>query len=497
MALVIQSGTIVTPAGAGVRAQRGTVVVDADRIARVAYGAEADAVRPGPGDRVLDASHRLVIPGLVDAHCHAYGALTPGLVDRIPLDIRMPALAATLTGWTDDDTRVATLLGALRMLRGGTTTVLENVLQGVEATEAAVQALLRSGMRAVVGPMIGDRPFHETLPGYLDRLPADRRAEALAAPTPSPKALVEASVALARRWDGAEGRIRGCLSPSTPHRCTVELLELVAEASARHGLPVHTHLLETRPQAVAGRRIYGRTLVEELKVVGLLTRRLSCAHAVWLTDGDLDLMAEAGAGVSHNPLSNLYLGSGIARVPAMLRRGLAVGLGSDGPNCGASGPMFEIMKLAACVHRLGEPDGDAWVSPAEAFRMATMGGARALGLDGEVGSIEAGKKADLVLLDADAPAYVPLNDPVWQVVYGETGQAVHTVLVNGEVVLEAGRPTRFDPLPLLAEARALGPRLRERALPALARGREVHPHLKDAHLALIAEFTRAPDPGRH
>ena len=488
MSLVIGGGLVVTPERDGVRAERGTIVVDGDRIARVVYGADAARLAPAAGDRVIDASRRLVIPGLVDAHCHAYGALVVGLVDHLPLDIRMLALGATLAGWTDDDTRVGTLLGAWRMLRGGTTTVLENVLQGLDATEAAIRALLQAGMRAVVGPMIMDRPFHETLPGYLERLPEPRRREALAAPTGSPKEPVERSLALARRWNGAEGRIRVCLSPSTPHRCTDALLELVADASAREGLGVHTHLLETRPQAVAARRIYGRSMVEHIEALGLLSPRLSCAHSVWLTDGDLDRVAAAGVGVSHNPLSNLYLGSGIARVPALLRRGIAVGLGSDGPNCGASGPIFEIMKLAACIHRLGEPDGDRWVSAQDAFRMATIGGARALGLDAEIGSIEPGKRADLVLVDADAPHLVALHDPVRQLVYGDTGQAVQTVIVNGEVVVDAGRPTRFDPAALLAEAREVGARLRERALPHLATGRELHPYLKDAYLALIRDF---------
>jgi cytosine/adenosine deaminase-related metal-dependent hydrolase len=206
-----------------------------------------------------------------------------------------------------------------------------------------------------------------------------------------------------------------------------------------------------------------------------------------LTDGDMDRLAAAGAGVSHNPLSNLYLGSGIARVPELLRRGIAVGLGTDGPNCGASGPLFEVMKLAACVHRLAEPDGDRWVSAEDAFRMATIGGARALGLDGEIGSIEPGKRADLVLLDAAAPHLAPLNDPVRQVVYGETGRAVQTVLVDGQVVVEGGRPTRVDTRALVADARELGGRLRARALPLLARSRELHPELREAYLALVRE----------
>ena len=149
-------------------------------------------------------------------------------------------------------------------------------------------------------------------------------------------------------------------------------------------------------------------------------------------------------------------------------------------------PLFEVMKLAACVHRVGETDGERWVSARDAFRMATIGGARALGLDHEIGSIEAGKKADLVLIDAAAPHFVPLNDPVMQLVYGESGGAVATVLVGGEVVLEDGRPTRFDAGAVLAEARTLGTHLRDRARSGLERAKSLQPYLKAAYLALLS-----------
>jgi 5-methylthioadenosine/S-adenosylhomocysteine deaminase len=492
MALVLKGGLVVTPDTADVRVERGTIVVEGDRITRLAWGIEAERVEPGPEDRVVDTSRALVIPGLVDAHAHLYGVLMPGLIDRLPLDMRMPFLGACLAGWTDRDSWVATLLGALRMLRSGTTTVLENVLQGVDAAEPALQALRRSGIRTMVGPMIGDRPYHETMPGIMDHLP-ERFWPDVGRGTPGRPAgeLVEACRALARSWQGADGRISVCLSPSAPHRCSDHMLELLAEAARADRLPVHTHLLETRPQAAVARRLYGRTMVEHLDALGLLGPGFLGAHAVWLSDNDLDRLVASGAGISHNPLSNLYLGSGIARIPEMLRRGVPVGTGSDGPNCGSTTSLFEIMKLAAVVHRLREPEGHRWLGPAEAFRMATLGGARALGLDRDIGSIEPGKKADLVLLDAETPAFVPLNDPVAQLVYGETGSAVWMVIVDGEIVVEGGRPTRCDPADLLAEAREIGVRLAERARPGLARAALLEPYLRETYLALVREFEEA------
>ncbi|HET7378785.1 MAG TPA: amidohydrolase [Gaiellales bacterium] len=474
MSLLIRGGLVVTPMADDVRAERATIVIDGPRITRVAWGTER--VASGPDDMVIDASDALVIPGLVDAHSHFYGTLIPGLIDRLPLDVRRPFLGACTEGWTARDTWVTTQLGVLRMLRHGTTTVLENGAQGIDGTEPAIRALLDAGVRAVVGPMIADRPFTDTMPGYAERLPAALRAEALGAGPPEPgRELLERCLTIAKRWHGAEGRMSVCLSPWAPFGCTDEMLTLVAEASATHQLPVHTHLLETRPQAVAARRLYGRSMVEHIATLGLLSERFSGAHAVWLGDQDLELMAEHGAAISHNPLSNLYLGSGVARVPELLRRGVTVGIGSDGPNCGSTSSLFEVMKLAALIHRLSERDAERWIAPREAFRMATIGGARALNLEQEIGSIEPGKRADIVMLDARAPQFVPLNDPVWQLVYGESGAAVGRVIVDGAVVFEDGRPSRFDAASVVAEADEIGRRLTARARPALARVARLEP----------------------
>jgi 5-methylthioadenosine/S-adenosylhomocysteine deaminase len=488
MALLIHGGMIVTPEGSGVRAERGTIFVEKDRIAQVNYGTATEEVPLGTQDRLIDAKDYLVIPGLVDAHSHFYGTLVPALIDHLPLDIRVAFLGEVIKGWDEHETRIATLLGAYRMLRNGTTTVLENMLQDIETADAVIGALLDSGIRAMVGPTIADRPFHETMPGFLESLSERERSQALAAPVPHAKDLLESSLRMVRLWQGAEGRISICLSPSAPHRCTDTLLTMIAEAAQTHGLPVHTHLLETRPQAAVARRVYGQTMVEHIWKLGLLRRGFCGAHAVWLTDRDLDLIAEANAGVSHNPLSNLYLGSGIARVPELLQRGVAVGIGSDGVNCGSSASLFEVMKLAAVLHRIREEEGNRWVSAEDAFRMATIGGARALGLDHEIGSIEVGKKADIVLLNGEAPSFVPLNDPVMQLVYGETGSSVKRVLVNGKEVIAEDRPTEFDLEAILTEANELGSRLRERAKIGLTQASVLKPYLQKVYLSLMQEF---------
>lgn len=487
MALLISNGLIMTPEGSGVRVERGTLRIEHDHISEVFYGEKAHHVLVGPADRLINAGRHLVIPGLVDAHAHLYGTIIPGLIDQMPLDVRSTFLRAMFSAWGTRETHLTTLFGALRMLRHGTTTVLENVLQGLPATETAIRALLASGMRAVVGPSIADRPFHETMPGYLTCLPESSRAQALTAPSPDPHELVESCLAIVRRWHGAEDRITICLSPSAPHRCSDLLLTRIAEAAEAHALTIHTHLLETRVQPIAAHRLYGTTMVEHLHSLGLLRRGFSGAHAVWLADADLDRLAEAQVGVSHNPMSNLYLGNGIARIPELLRRGVAVGIGSDGPNCGSNTSLFEVMKLAAIVHRSHEVDAREWISVREAFRMATIGGAQVLGLAQDIGSLEVGKKADVVLLNADAPQYVPCNDPVSQMVYGETGSAVETVIVNGDIVFESGHPTRFDATSLLAEVRELGEHARRQAEAGMAALAPLEPFMWQAYFNLIQE----------
>ncbi len=485
MALLISNGMIVTPEGSDVRVERGSLLIEGDRIRQIAYGPEAQHVPTEAADRIIDAGQHLVIPGLVDAHAHLYGTLIPALIDHMPLDVRSTFLRAMFRDWGTRETRVTTLLGAFRMIRFGTTTVLENVLQGLDATETAIRALLESGMRAVVGPSIADRPFHETMPGYLECLPEALQAETLAAPLPAPHDLLATCLDLVRRWHGADGRITLCLCPSEPHRCSDRLLTHIADAAETHSLAIHTHLLETRVQPIAARHLYGTTMVEHVKALGLLRQGFSGAHAVWLTDSDIDLLADAGAGISHNPVSNLYLGNGIARIPELLRRGVAIGMGSDGPNCGSNTSLFEVMKLAAIVHRSHEVDARDWVSARDAFRMATIGGAQALGLAHDIGSLEVGKKADVVLLDTQAPQYIPYNDPVAQMVYGETGHAVDTVIVNGNIVYEEGKPTRFDAASLLDEARELGTDARRQAEAGMDGLKALEPYMWQAYLNLL------------
>jgi cytosine/adenosine deaminase-related metal-dependent hydrolase len=222
------------------------------------------------------------------------------------------------------------------------------------------------------------------------------------------------------------------------------------------------HLLETQVQAVLAQQRYGCTQVQHLQRLGLLTPRLSCAHTIWIDDDDIGRLADAQAVVVHNPTSNLKLGTGLAPIPAMLARGVAVALGTDGVSTNDSPDLHRAMHLAAILHRPHEPRRTHWISAREALRMATQGGARALRLAGCIGALAVGMRADLVLYDLTAPRWVPLNDPVQHLVHVEDGNSVDTVLVDGRVVVEQGKVMTFDAAALIAEARPMLAAIRAR-----------------------------------
>jgi cytosine/adenosine deaminase-related metal-dependent hydrolase len=202
-------------------------------------------------------------------------------------------------------------------------------------------------------------------------------------------------------------------------------------------------------------------MVEHLERLGMLSPKLSCAHTIWIDDPDIERLARHGVVVVHNPESNLKLGTGIAPIGRMVAAGVTVALGSDGNVTNDNQQLHEAMRLAACLGRVVEPDRRRWVTARQALAMATAGGAAAVGQP-DLGRIEAGCRADIVLYDLDRPEWTPVNDPVRQMVFGETGASVHTVVVDGQVLVEAGHITAFDAASVLAQARPMLAAIRER-----------------------------------
>lgn len=457
----VTGGLCLVPDGAGHAALRATIEIRDGVIAAIHEPDRAPV--PGAGDRILDATRHLVAPGFVNCHTHSPDNLIRGSAPDLPLELWSLHSAAGREERSPREITVAAQLGAIEMLRTGTTTVLDHIRMSPHPTpeglEAVAQAYAAIGIRAVVAPIVADKPIVQTLP--LD--PADIPAtgggsygRAPLMPWTEQLAIVEDFIG---RWHGGEGgRMTAAIGPSGPQRCSDALLAATAELSARHGIVLHSHVLETRAQRAMGFRIWGKGMVRSLAERGILSPRANLVHFIWLEDGDLDLVAEHGAAIVHNPVSNARLGSGICRLPEMLARGLRIGLGTDSACCNDSNNLLETTKWASMVHTNTTPDHADWVGPYRAYALATRGGADVLGLSGVTGEIRSGLAADLVLYRLDSPGFVPLIDPVRQLVHAENGAAVDTVVVAGEVALRDGRCTRLDEIALWEEAGELARR---------------------------------------
>jgi cytosine/adenosine deaminase-related metal-dependent hydrolase len=272
---------------------------------------------------------------------------------------------------------------------------------------------------------------------------------------------IDESLAVARRWNGrANGRLRAALAPRFAVSCSQHLLEAVGSLSSREGWLIHTHASENRDEIALVRQRTGRSNLEYFVHTGLASPRLCAAHCVWVDDSEQRLMADHGVKVMHCPGSNLKLGSGIAPVVEMRRQGISVSLGADGAACNNQLDMFAEMRLAAGLQAIVK--GAGALTARDVLTMATREGARALGLESEIGSIEAGKRADLIVIDRDRPHLATSPDPISTIVYSARPSDVRTTIVGGEVVVDDFQLARADAAEIAAtahlEARALAAR---------------------------------------
>jgi guanine deaminase len=459
MALLVRGGQVLD--SAQMTLELANILIDGDHI--VAVGPQLSAP---PGTEELNATGRLVLPGLINAHTHAHNNLLRSLGDNWTLEDLLNHSPALNGGRTPEDHYLSTVIGAVEMLKTGCTAAYDLFMAlpapSSEVVEAVGRAYLDVGLRAVIAPAVADMVFYRAIPDLLELLPAGLRhtVERIeAAPTEGLLQLIEHTIKL---WHGAAGgRIRVAVAPTIPGQCSDAFLSGCLRLVREYGVGVHTHLAESKVQAVSALRRWGKTIVAHLWDLGLLGPGFVGAHGVWLTDEDIRQLAEAGAAVAHNPASNLKLGSGIAPTREMLDQELAVGLGTDGSMSSDNQNMFEAMRFAALVNKVRFPhQPDRWVGARAVWEMATLGSARVLGMADDLGAVAPGRKADLVLLRSDSVFLRPLNHAVNALVYAETGADVTTVLVGGRVVLDNGRVLTVDEAQLRVRAQEAADRLR-------------------------------------
>ncbi|WP_168990518.1 amidohydrolase family protein [Aureimonas flava] len=423
----------------------------------------ADAVVPDQADERIDGRRLLAVPGFVNAHTHSPYNLVRGSAPMLPLELWSLHASAGSERRTAREVEVSALLGAVEMLRTGTTTVLDHIriapdIEG-DLLDATAEAYRHAGMRAVIAPVVADKPLLETLPLDSADFGGEEVAGYAARPTLPARRQVEIVEAFAARWRD-DPLVSVGIGPSGPQRCTPELLVMAEDFARRHETIAHMHVLETRAQAEMGRRLHPGGMLAYLDDLGVLSSRSNLVHANWLAKGDVERIAQRDAAVIHNPVSNVRLASGRCPLPRLLRSGIRVGLGTDGACCNDSGNMLETLKWAAILHNDEAEDPARWIQPGTALRLACEGGADAIGLGKVAGRLDAGMAADVCLLDLDTTAFVPLSDPVRQLVLSETGGAVRHVFVDGRAVLRDGRCTSVDEPSLFAEAQELSDRRR-------------------------------------
>ena len=467
--ILIQNALTLTPSGEGKPLD---VLIDKGEIADVVPRGTVK----GEGMERVDAAGRALMPALVNGHNHAQTGLAKGRFDRYNLETYLNAQPGVSGRRTLEDKHLSALIGAAELVRKGCTAGYDMFAEfpspTVEGVDAVARAYAEAGMRAVIAPMMADKSLYEAIPGLADALPEPLRSEVLKARYAPYKESLAVVEEISKRWTSKAGKL--ALGPTIPHHCSDEFLVACRDLAKQLGIGIQMHVAESRMQSIVGRKTYGATLVSHLDSLGLLNEKFCAAHGVWLDDSDRKRLADAGASISHNPGSNLKLGSGIADMRAMLDHGLNVAIGTDGAASSDNLNVFEAMRLASYVSRAGGQAPERWISAHEALHAATEGGAKALGFD-KLGRIEKGWKADLVLLDLSALHYIPLSDLVNQIVFAEDGTGIESVMAAGRWVVRERKLLTVDVEALKRKAEEAVQRLNAANVAAKAVGEKLHP----------------------
>jgi 5-methylthioadenosine/S-adenosylhomocysteine deaminase len=431
--ILIKGATVIT-LDARERIFEGDVYVEGDRISSVEPSLNVRA------DVVIDARDRILLPGFIQTHVHLCQTLFRGSADDLSLiDWLKKRIWPLEASHTPDSLYASARLGIAELIRGGTTCAL--TMETVNHTESVFRAVEESGFRATVGKCMMDRG--DDVPARLHE---------------NTEASINESLALLERWNGrAGGRIRYCFAPRFALSCTRKLLERVSELARNHGVLIHTHASESKEEIEIVRRETGRRNIEYLNEVGLAGSNVVLAHCVHLDEAEMTILRESASNVAHCPSSNLKLGSGIARVPEMLERGITVSLGADGAPCNNRLDMFTEMRTAALIQKaLHGPES---LPAATVLRMATVNGASALGLGDTLGSIEPGKQADLLLLNLKHLHAVPCPEVTSAVVYSAQTSDVESVIIAGQIVMRDRKLMTLDEKGVIESALAEAERI--------------------------------------
>jgi cytosine/adenosine deaminase-related metal-dependent hydrolase len=449
--ILISGGTIITIDEHRRVIKDGAVLIENDRVAQVG---KADHIKAEPrAEFEIDARGMVVLPGLIDTHVHLAQALLRGCADDTSLIDWLQKFVWPLQGnFEAEDGKASAELCMLEMIKSGTTTFLESLLHSRYGFDGIAESVENSGMRGILSKTVMGLPGYGTEksimhPGMIEDGETCLRE-------------VESHF---NRWDGrANGRVRVWYGARSLGGCTKELYERIATSARELGTGVTMHLSEVQEDVRYAKKEFGMMPAEFMNKVGLVGRNVVFAHGVWLTEKEWQILADKGGSVAHCPSSNMKLASGIPKVPEMLHAGVNVGLGCDGGPSNNCYDLVREMKTASLLQKAKLLDPLA-MRAETVLEMATINGAKALSLEKDLGSIEVGKKADVILIALKKPHLTPAFSPVSNLVYAAEGSDVETVLIDGEVVMENRTVKTLKEEEIVKEAGIRGEKLLERA----------------------------------
>jgi 5-methylthioadenosine/S-adenosylhomocysteine deaminase len=459
MQTLIRNATLLTMDGPdGAVPFAGDILIDGAIIAAI-----GKTLAAAPDARIIEGQGKLVMPGLVNGHTHSSETFLRGRYQNMPLEVWLlyaypllmgPAIAPRLL-------YLRTLLLAMESLRNGVTTLCDDFFDppahDLERLGTVFRAYRDAGIRANVSSAVMNVHTLDALPYAREVLPQALQDKLDFGPPISAETYVDYCRSAFSSLHGMAGRLNFMIAPSAPQRCTPDLLVACHDLALKMRVPLHTHVLETKTQAITGHLMFGKTLVAYMHELGVLGRNTTIAHSVWVTDEDMELMGEAGCSIAHNAVSNQKLGAGIAPIRRLMDAGVTVALGTDGVSSNDTARIFDVMRVAGLIHSASGPDYGTWIPAADILRMATINGARSAMLEDITGSLAAGKAADLIMLDLDTYAFMPLNDIDKHLVFSENGSSIEMVMVAGEIVMRDGRLTTIDETAVFAEVRETVP----------------------------------------
>ncbi len=443
--LLIENGFVVTVNDQQQIHQPGYVFIEDDLITAIGSGESPSTLKKA--DTIADATNMAVMPGMINAHTHLFQTFVRGLADDKPLlEWLEAAIWPVAQALTEEDAYIAAMIGMVENIRGGVTSLIDHQYVHTEPgnDDAVCRAADESGVRFLLARGWADIDYHPVL--------MEDEAQ-----------IISETTRLRQKWQSkGNGRIRIEFGPLIPWGCSDETMVHTHAISQDWGAGTHIHVAETKIEVDMNLQSRGNRHIEWLAELGVLGPDMQLVHSIWLDDNEIDLIARHKAIVVHCPVSNMYLASGVAQIPQMRQKGITIALGSDGPGSNNSQNMLEVLKTTILLQKVNTLDATVLL-PEDVIWMACRGGAEAFGLPDLIGSLEVGKKADLTLINLDTPLAMPVHRVPSALVYNMSPRDVHTVIVDGRILMQNKEILFLDETALLAKARKTCSALFQRA----------------------------------